>query len=554
MFFSIPLRSEGCEFNYSIFMCLKRTYMKVLTEIFSYFFSIHNDNIVFFKGKLFLDNKSDRLKLVRLGIDTQDEFIIFMHANCFICKSEGFEAVSQVVVTFNNHSIVTSVNIVNSDIVKSCEVSLSESAWQRLGVNEGDYVQLSHLTPVTSLGFVRSKIHGNELSADEFDAILVDIVAGKYSNIHLAGFITSCANNNLSIKEIVYLTQAMVKTGEQLHWDYPLVVDKHCVGGIPGNRTTPIVVAIVASAGLVIPKTSSRAITSPAGTADTVETMTPVNLTAQTIHQIVAKEGGCMAWGGALGLSPADDILIKVERRLDIDPEGQMIASVLSKKAAIGATHVVIDIPVGPTAKIRSDDAFFKLKSYFTLVGKALGLQVYMLKTDGSQPIGKGIGPALEAKDILAVLRNEKDAPTDLKNKAISLAAVILEFGKKIPYDKAITLAKNLLENGTALKKFLAICEAQGGFREPLTASLTYDIVATQNGVVSEIDNRNLAKVAKLAGAPHDSAAGIEFFAKIGTHVEPGYVLYRVHAESKGALEYSLAYARYMPNIVKIIP
>ena len=490
--------------------------------------------------------------MVRLGIDTQDELIIFIYADCFICKSEGFAALAQVVVTFNNTSIVAIVNIVQSKILKSCEASLSESAWQRLGVNEGDYISLSHLTPVTSLGYVRSKIHGNELSASEFDAILSDIVAGKYSNIHLAGFITSCANN-LSVKEIVYLTQSMVKTGEQLHWDYPLVVDKHSVGGIPGNRTTPIVVAIVASAGLTIPKTSSRAITSPAGTADTVETMTPVNLTAEKIKKIVAQEGGCMVWGGALKLSPADDIIIKVERILDLDPEGQMIASVLSKKVAMGITHVVIDIPVGPTAKIRSDLTFLKLKEYFELVGSALGLHVYPLKTDGRQPLGKGIGPALEAKDILAVLCNDKNAPIDLKNKSIELAAVILEFGKKMPPGKGKELAKQLLENGTAYKKFLAICEAQGGFQEPLTASLTHDIVSMQSGLVAEIDNRNLAKVAKLAGAPYDPAAGIEFFAKVGTYVEPGHILYRIHAESKGALQYSLSYAMSMPNIVKIM-
>lgn len=502
--------------------------------------------------EIILDDYSNSLKLVRLGIDTQQEFIIFMHSDCFICKSEGFEALTQVVVTFNDESLMARVNIVHSDILNGCEASLSESAWQRLGVNEGDCISLSHLTPVTSLSYVRSKIHGNELSALEFDAILNDIVAGKYSNIHLASFITSCAHNNLSTQEIVYLTQAMVKTGKQLHWDYPLIVDKHSVGGIPGNRTTPIIVAIVAAAGLIIPKSSSRAITSPAGTADTVETMTPVNLTAEEIKKVVAQEGGCIVWGGSLGLSPADDVMIKVERMLDLDPEGQMIASVLSKKAAIGATHVLIDIPVGPTAKIRSDLAFLKLKDYFSIIGNAVGLHIFVEKTDGRQPIGRGIGPALEARDILAVLQNDKDAPIDLKNKAISLAAMILEFGKGIPYGQSEKLAKKLLENGSAWKKFLAICTAQGGFKEPTTASLTYDVVAIQRGIVSEIDNRNLAKVAKLAGAPVDAAAGLEFFAKIGTYIEPGQILYRIHAESRGALNYALSYTQSMPYIVKI--
>jgi len=499
-----------------------------------------------------LDNTSNSLKLIRLGIDTQQEFIVFVPTNCFIYKSEGFEAATQIIVSRDHHQVVATLNIVQSDILKNCEASLSESAWERIGATEGDYIQLSHLPPLASLGYVRSKIYGNKLTAQEFKAIIHDIVAGNYSNIHLASFITACGHNNLSIQEVVYLTKAMANIGEQLHWEHPVIVDKHSVGGIPGNRTTPIVVAIVAAAGLIIPKTSSRAITSPAGTADTIETMTKVNLSAADIKAIVAREGGCMAWGGALGISPADDILIRVERVLDLDPLGQMIASVLSKKAAIGATHVVIDIPVGPTAKIRSNHEFIKLKNLFSDVGHALGLHIYILKSDGHQPLGKGIGPSLEAKDILAVLRNDKKAPADLKEKALLLASILMEFSEAVPLGTGIELAKNLLENGKALKKFMAICEAQGGFKEPSTAPLSYDICATRSGIVSEIDNRNLAKVAKLAGAPHDPTAGIEFFSKIGTQVEPGQVLYRIHSESKGALGYSCAYALSMPNIIKL--
>lgn len=499
-----------------------------------------------------MNNGINKLRVTRLGIDSLNEFMIYMHSGCFVCKSEGFETETQVLVSANGNSIIATLNVIKSDILKIDEVSLSESAWNQLGVKEGDCITLSHPAPVTSLKYVRSKIHGNELDQHEFDAIISDIVLGKYSNVHLASFITACARENLNRNEIINLTQSMIKTGEQLNWDYPVIMDKHSVGGIPGNRTTPIVVAIVASAGLIIPKTSSRAITSPAGTADTVETMTPVDLSAKQIRQVVNKEGGCMVWGGALGISPADDIIIRVERTLDIDPEGQMIASVLSKKAAVGATHVVIDIPVGPTAKIRSDAAFIKLKDYFTLIGESVGLTVHVLKTEGIQPLGIGIGPALEARDILAILNNEKNIAVDLKNKAILLAATLLETGKKTSVGNGVNLAKEILENGTAFKKFLAICEAQGGFREPIIEGYTHDIVATYPGKVVEIDNRNLSLVAKLAGAPHDPAAGIEFFSKQGTVVEKDQVLYRIHAVSKGELDYAINFAKSMPDIIKI--
>jgi thymidine phosphorylase len=494
----------------------------------------------------------NQLSLVRLGIDTKYEFIVYMHADCFVCKSEGFEASTRVLVSTGNQSIIATLDIVRSSILKSHQASLSESAWQHLGVKEGDLITLSHVSPVSSLTYVRSKIHGNELDTKAFDAIIADIVEGKYSNLQLASFITACATDSLSMNEIVRLTKSMVKIGEQLHWDNPYIMDKHSVGGIPGNRTTPIVVAIVAEAGLIIPKTSSRAITSPAGTADTVETMTTVDLSVKKMCQVVNEQGGCLVWGGSIGLSPADDIIIRVERSLDLDPTGQMVASVLSKKAAVGTTHVIIDIPVGLTAKIRSEPEFLKLKQYFEMVGKALGIKVKVLKTDGSQPLGKGIGPALEAKDILAVLNNDKEAPLDLTQKAITLAGTLLEFGNRSASNQGALLARQLLEKGAALKKFIAICEAQGGFKEPPSAAYTYDHVATHKGKVIEIDNRNLAMIAKLAGAPHDAAAGIEFFARLGSQVEKGQLLYRIHAESKGALFYSRSYAELRPHIVKL--
>ena len=264
--------------------------------------------------------------------------------------------------------------------------------------------------------------------------------------------------------------------------------------------------------------------------------------------------GGVWPGGGALGLSPADDILIRIERVLDIDPMGLMIASVLSKKVAVGATHVLIDLPIGPTAKVRSDLEFSHYENCFSLVGKAFGIHVKTLKTSGIQPLGKGIGPALEARDILAVLENKEEAPQDLKQKALDLAGILLEFGGKAPLGQGVDLAKQTLVSGKAFNKFLAICKAQGGFKEPPMALLTQEVLAPCNGIITEIDNRNLAKVAKLAGAPHDPAAGIAFFAKLGTVVVKGQPLYQIHAQSKGALHYSYTFALSMPNMINIKP
>jgi thymidine phosphorylase len=485
---------------------------------------------------------NNTLKVKSLGIDTYRENIIFMRSDCHICLSEGFTALTRLVVHYKDKSIIATLNVVHSDLFEHNEASLSLEALKRLNVNDGDEIEISHLKPIESLSKVRAKMYHKELDENDFSEIITDVVAGHYSNIELAAFISSCAGDNLSIGEIIGLTKAMINVGQKMSWGKEIILDKHCIGGLPGNRTTPIVVSIIAAAGLTIPKTSSRAITSPAGTADTMETMAPVNLTMEQIKHVIEKENGCIVWGGGVKLSPADDILISVEKSLDVDSEGQMIASVLSKKVAAGATHVVIDIPVGETAKVRSQEQALKLQYYFKAVAEALGLRIEVIITDGRQPVGRGIGPSLEAIDVLSVLKNKSDAPQDLKQRAIALAAVLLELSGKYPLGTGKKEALNILESGKALNKFLAICEAQGGHREPVLAKYKYDVISHSDGIIKSVDNRKLARIAKLAGAPKSPSAGIMFHAPIGRKVIKGDLLYTVYAEAMGELEYAKDY------------
>lgn len=492
------------------------------------------------------------LKLVHLGIDTQKEHVVFMRKDCPICKSEGFEALNRVLITVKGKSLIATLYIITDGILQPGNAALSESAWKDLNAKEGDEVGFSHVQPVLSMRSIRAKMYGKELNYEAFQNIIDDIVKGQYSNIEIAAFITACGGDNLSIHEIIGLTKAMVNSGKKLSWRKKIVVDKHCVGGLPGNRTTPIVVAIIAEFGLTIPKTSSRAITSPAGTADTLETMTAVNLSIEQIQNVVEKENGCFVWGGSIKLSPADDILIRVERALDVDSEGQMIASVLSKKSAAGSTHVVIDIPIGKTAKVRTEEDAEKLKYYFNVVGKAIGIEVKVLFTDGTQPIGRGIGPSLEAMDVLSVLRNEKNAPQDLRKKALAIAASIIDMVNDKPNENGYIIAKKILSSGKAYDKFMAICIAQGGFKEPEYAIYKMNIHAEKSGMVTEIDNRKLAKVAKLAGAPHDCKAGVLLYTPLKTMVNKGDVLFCIYAETEGELKYAIEYMKSEPDIILI--
>jgi thymidine phosphorylase len=488
----------------------------------------------------------------RLGIDTYQEHVLFMHADCRVCRSEGFEAMSRVRVALDGRAIIATMNVVRSSLLSPGEAGLSESAWLALGAHEGDRVYLSHPEPIESFSAVRAKLYGKPFSEEDLTRVIHDIALGRYSGIETSAFVASCAGEHMSLEESIALTKAMTGVGARLSWIQRPVMDKHSVGGLPGNRTTPIVVAIVASCGLTIPKTSSRAITSPAGTADTMEMLAPVDLTIEHMRRVVEREGGCVVWGGAMALSPADDILIRVERPLDFDSEGQLAASIISKKAAAGSTHLVIDMPVGPSAKVRSAAAAASLGERITAVAQAMGLAVRVVHTDGSQPIGRGIGPALEARDVLAVLAQKPEAPSELRDRAILLAGEVLELGDKAAAGTGARLAAEKLGTGEALRKFEAICEAQGGMRVPAASSHHRDISAVRGGIVRAVDNRKLGKVAKLAGAPRSAAAGLEFHTRIGTRVEAGQPLFTLHAESPGELEYAANYVAANPGIVDV--
>lgn len=498
------------------------------------------------------DERYETMRLRHLGIDTYKEAVIYMPSVCPICKSEGFEVHTRVKITLGERTIIATINNISNGLLGPDEAGLSNYAWEQLQAEEGDMITISHTLPLISMNYVRAKIYGHPLRANEISHIVQDITKGYYSDIEISAFLTACSGGRLNLEEIADLTQAMVEVGNQLTWSSSQVVDKHCVGGLPGNRTSLIVVPIVASFGLIMPKTSSRAITSPSGTADTMEVLAPVDIDLPTMRKIVDTENGCIVWGGAVSLSPADDVLISVERILDIDSEGQLIASVLSKKIAAGSTHIVIDMPVGPTAKVRTHEMARIIKSYFEATAHKLGINLTVYYSDGRQPVGRGIGPALEARDVLEVLQRTPNAPHDLRERALTIAGHILEFSPKTKKGEGRLLAENILDSGQAWEKFIKICEAQGGFREPSFAKYQHLVSAQQDGQVCHIDNRKLAKVAKLAGAPDEKTAGVDFHSPLDKIVKKGEPLFTIHSNSKGQLAYALDYLNKNDDIVKL--
>ena len=499
-----------------------------------------------------------QLHIRRIGIDTWRENVAYLHRDCPVVRAAGFQALAKVEIHAQNghgeRTILAVLNVVDDEkIVSACELGLSEDAFRRLGAAEGQAVDISHAEPPTSIAALHRKINGERLSKEELAAIIRDVAQARYSKIELAAFVVATNQYELDREEVLHLTEAMIAAGRRLDWQrevgHGLVVDKHCIGGIPGNRSSMLVVPIVAAHGMLCPKTSSRAITSPAGTADTMEVLAQVELSFERMVQIVRDTHACLAWGGTADLSPADDILISVERPLSIDSPGQMVASILSKKIAAGSTHLVLDIPVGESAKVRSMAEAQRLKKLFEFVASHLRLQLDVVLSDGRQPIGRGIGPVLEARDVMQVLQGDPAAPQDLRQKALRLAGRMIEFDPDIRGGEGYQIARDILDSGRALAQMNAIIDAQGRRGElPPPGALQAEVPAAADGVVVALDNLRIARIARLAGAPQVPAAGLDLLKKLGDKVSQGEPLYRIHAQFEADLQFALAHAQKDPG------
>ncbi len=413
-------------------------------------------------------------------------------------------------------------------------VFLFDETTECLDVKEGDVVNIEPTIKPDSVDYIKKKIGGEELSREETYSIVQDAVKSRLTDPELMAYTTAIQMSEFSMKEAEHLTKAMVETGEEINIEGAL--DKHCIGGVPGNRTTPIVVSIIAAAGYKIPKTSSRAITSPAGTADTMEVITNVKHGASEVESIVRKTNGCFTWGGSLNLAPADDEFIRVRDSLNIDPLEQLLSSVLAKKKAVGAETVLIDIPMGEETKVTEHEEADKLSRYFKELGRKLDMEVLTIISDGSQPVGNGIGPALEARDILEILETGgKKGPVDLREKCIKMADILLQ---KVGSEKG---AEDILESGEAYEKFKDITKVQGArttSSEDIELSKKKHVVKSDTrGRIKEIKNSAVNKIAKSTGCPKEKGSGIYLHKKVGDPVDEGDELLTIYSETDKRLQ-----------------
>lgn len=384
-----------------------------------------------------------------------------------------------------------------------------------------------------AISFIKKKMRGEELSKEEIRKIVEDIVYGNIGPLETLAFAMTEYFVGLSLDETEYLTRSLAELGETLDFEEP-VYDKHSIGGVPGNKVSLMIVPIVAASGLLIPKTASRAITSPAGTADTMEVLANVEFKASEIKEIVRKTKGCIVWGGMLNIAPGDDLIIRVEYPIGLDPKPQMIASIMAKKMAIGVTNLVLDIPVGKGAKVETMEEAEELSTTFIEMGRRLGINVRCGITYGEQPVGHAVGPALEAREALRALMGE--GPASLIEKSLSLAGLLLEMGGVAPVGGGYHAAKDLWKRGKAYKKMREIIEAQGGNPNvkpdeiPLGEHI-HVVYSPVDGFVTKVDNIAIREIARAAGAPKDKGAGVLLHAKRGYKVRKGDKLMEIYAE-----------------------
>lgn len=497
-----------------------------------------------------MEINGDAMKLTakRLDMDTGGKLIVVMNKND--AEELGIKPLNRIFVKFKRKIITCIVNI-SQNFVKEGEILLYNEAWNLLGLKNIDTVEVEKRPEIISKTFIRKKINGQRINEEEIKEIVKDVVNNNLNDLELAAFITALHIYGLSLEEEVAFIKAMVEVGKRLELKGKRIIcDKHSLGGVPGDKTTILLVPIIASLGLTIPKTSSRAITSAAGTADRMECLAPVNLSLEEMKRVVEKTNGCIVWGGSVDISPADDLFIRIEQPLNLDP--LYAPSILSKKKAVGATHLVLDLPTGRGAKIKTFGEAFDVASKFIKVSKKLGINTRCAITFGEQPVGYSIGPGLEAKEALEALITRK-SPEDLIDKACSLAGILLEMvgkGNK-------NLALKALESGKAEKKLREIIEEQGGRRNIMPSDIkigdkTVEITSKKRGIVMWIKNNELAELAKIAGTPKDKGAGIKLHVKIGDRVKENDKLFTIYAEKSTKLQEAEKFAREIEPIVVV--
>ncbi|MHA1746956.1 MAG: thymidine phosphorylase [Promethearchaeota archaeon] len=444
------------------------------------------------------------------------------------------------------------VDIALDSIIAHGEAGLYHETVNKMDLTEKDTeITLFKSSRPPSFQYIKQKILGQKLSTHEIQEIIKDVTDERLLPIELGAFITAVQIQGLTDNEIVDFTHALANSGDILDLG-PDVFDKHSTGGVPGNKVSLIIVPILAAARICIPKTSTRAITSPSGTADSMEVLAPVTFSKDEMMAILNETHAGIFWPGLMRSAPASNILINISKSLDTDPLSLMVASILSKKLAVGVKKLVLDVPCGRGTKFSTPQEGEIFAVRFKHIAARVGIETVCLLTSADQPIGHAVGPALEAREALRLLQHTELGPSSLLHKATDLAGVLLELAGKTPEGHGKDLAIQILFSGQAYEKMRDIIKIQGGNQDIMpedieVGPLSAEIRAEKSGIVSGIRNQHINQIAKLAGCPGIKTAGVEIIHKIGAQLKVGDVIMKIYAKTEESLQKAIEYANGHP-------
>lgn len=470
------------------------------------------------------------LVLKHVPIRSFGENIAYIHKDCSIYKIDNIKALTRIEIHGGHQPVFAFLQIVdNNKIIRPDELGLNTEAFSQIGLPEGSKITLTLTPPAQSLSAVKRKIAGNILSNKDYEAIINDISEHRYSNSDIASFLVA-VGSFVTPSEVLDLTEAL-RGNQSLDWgNEDIVTDYHCTDEIPGNKIDLIITAIIAAYGLPMPKVVNATGSSCSGVLDTMNVLANTDIDIRTFKKIVAEKRAAIANIDKIEICEADKIITAVENQNSLTTQERSIASLLATKMAAGVSHLLIDIPVGSRAKVKTSQEAMHLRKLIEYVSDMLGLNVDITITDGSEPIGNGIGAALEARDVMKVLKNKEDAPDDLKEKALFMAGRILEFDPKLRGGQGYLVAKEMLKSGKAFDTFEQILKKQGKKEPTQLGHLTRDIVADKAGKIERINTSLISRIAVLAGAGQYAGAGIDLFHKVGDNVAAGDILYRIYS------------------------
>jgi AMP phosphorylase len=437
--------------------------------------------------------------------------------------------------------IIVSLDTTDS-IVDEGEIGFFEDVWEKYRLKFGEVVKINLVPSSKAIASIRKKLLGGKLNYEEIYCIIKDIATDQLGTTLTTYYAAAGYAPGFDEEEMYYMTKALSETGDILKFD-GIVADKHSIGGVAGKGITPLVVPIVSCIdGVVVPNTSTRAVTSASATTDMLEVIMPMSFTKQELESMILKNNSFMVWGGGLDLAPADDKIIQVQKPLGIESIDKFVASIVAKKVAQGVNHVVFDVPMGKGAKIETEEEFQKVKSHFERVCGKFGIKVRIHRRDVRGIDGNAVGPALECREFLRVYERDERRSLQLEEDALQIAGDLIELCGKAQQGEGYVRAKQILESGDAFQKLKQIVKFQGG-NENLSSNtleiggITWDFISEHEGKIEGINNKKVFEVCVALGNPRIKEAGMYFYKKPGEEVKKGDKLVTLFATTDNRMQ-----------------